>query len=366
MEGHGHDWFDRMCQWLSRKIKAPGRDKKGRCTMKLILTFILFGVYARSAGSPQRQPTSYADPNIRQQVSKQAFVDFVHANRHLNQHIPSSPPSGGMRVVTFNLHYFRDVFDKNSTLQNILRDVKDMNADVYLFQEVHMDTSKPDRKAFDAGLSSLGYKWQHVQAAPGATLGQMIASKYPLGKLRSLDLGYKRIMIEAELALKNNDKLTLFAAHWQNADVKAREKQARLTVGHIKKKGGLSMGKFVLGADFNATWQGEAIQTLATSGLMKTSYSVLKWPHPHVTCWSGRAIDFVWAGNEVSKHVDGTYVYYTLSSDHLPIIMDLSLQPDAYAGSSVGIISWVLVAVAIIGTGIGLVLFIRSRHAEGK
>lgn len=310
------------------RVHPKTRNMKMLATSSyLLLALVFFCAHSRSTESPQDHPASFTDPNQRQEVREEAFVQFIHSNKHLNQHIPASAPAEGMRIVTWNLHYFRDGFDKKSTLNEILWDVKEMGADVYLFEEVHMDTSKPDRHAFDSGLTALGYRWQHVRGAPGSILGQMIASRFPLSNLGYLELGYQRIMIEAELALENNGKLALFAGHWQNADNKAREMQARMTIDHIKRNGSAS---FIFGADFNAVYSSEAIQTLASSGLLKNSFDVLQWQHPNVTCWSGREIDFIWVSNEIEKHVVGTYLYYTLSSDHLPIIMDLDLQPQSF------------------------------------
>lgn len=302
----------------------------------------------RNAG-PQPQPDTY---KTNLPVSRENFEAFEKGNLHLNSYIPG-PPAKGLRIMTFNLHFFRDLYDKRSNLQEVLADIKTIGADICLFQEVTLPGSG-DRTAFDSGLEALGYKWRHFGSGPGAWLGNMIASKYPLSNLGSLDLDYTRVMVEGQVALLGGEKLTLFATHWQNADAEARNQQSKKTVDYFQKqKGGPAMGKFVLGADFNALYRSPAIQGLLRSGLMENSFNALRRPYPNYTCWGGTAIDFLFAGNGLAKTLVGTYMFHTLSSDHLPIIIDLDCHADPTAvastiSSSSSSIGWIIAVVLVI------------------
>lgn len=282
-------------------------------------------VEARGKAKQQYQPPSY---NKNQQISRQNFEAFETGNLHLNSQIPAAP-ANGLRIVTYNVHYFRDLHAAKPNVQNVLKDVKVMDAGVILFQEVLTDTSNKDRKDFDAGLDAQGYKWRYFANGPGAWLGNMIASKYPLSNKKTLDLGYSRVMLEAAVPLANGDEITVFATHWENADQLARNKQSKATVDYFNGKGGPGMGKFILGADFNAHHKSPAIQGLLKTGFMEISFNQLGWHMPDYTCWAGHPIDFLFAGNAAKNHVIGSYVYHTLSSDHLPVIIDLDLQPDS-------------------------------------
>lgn len=280
-------------------------------------------VEARGQAKQQYQPASY---NTTQKISRQNFETFEKANLHLNNQIPAAP-SNGLRVITYNVHYFTDLHAALSNVQNVLNDVRVMNGDVMLFQEVLTDTNNGDRKAFDAGLDAQGYKWRYFAHGPGAFLGNMIASKYPLSKTKTFDLGYTRVMVEAAVPIANGDEITVFATHWENGSQAARNQQSKATVDYFNKKGGANMGKFILGADFNAHYKSPAIQGLLATNYMNISFNQLHWHMPDYTCWAGHPIDFLFAGNDVRNNVIGTYVYHTLSSDHLPVIIDLDLQP---------------------------------------
>jgi len=335
--------------------------------------FLITAVHAgsRVPGKAQPQPASY---NQHQSVSRPNFEAFEKKQLGLNKFIPSAP-SKGLRIVTYNVHYFTDLFAKGCNVSNVLNDVRIMDAGVILFQEVLTSTSNQYRKDFDAGLDRLGYVYRYFEAASGAFLGNMIASRYPLQNLGVLDLGYARVMLEADVQLVGGDKITLFGTHWENADANARLKQAQITMKHFNAKG--AMGNFVLGADFNAHYRSPAIQTLVNSGLMRSSFSVLKWPYPNYTCWAGHPIDFLFIGSAAQKNVLGSYVYHTLSSDHLPIIVDLDLEP-ANGGKSAAqkgvttttssnfgfYLLLILSVLGVAGAAFAIVVVIRRRNAR--
>lgn len=284
------------------------------------------------AGTPQIHPTSYAPTDgskLSIAGSLQKLAAFVEANKNLNDHIPAKPPVGGMRIVTFNVNNLTDILTMKNTLYKVILDTMRMKADVYFFQEI---VNALYRTEIESDLNDMGYLYRYYDIAKGATLGNLIASRYPLNIIGSLDLGSNRIMLDAEIDLKNGGKLGLLATHWDNKDQSVRENQANMTVEYIKRKSaihGLNQYPFVLGGDFNATLEGNAIKTLTSSGLMLNSFQAFHCPNPNVTNQYGRAVDFLWAGNHVKNHVVGAYVYYTASSDHLPIIMDLNLEPAA-------------------------------------
>lgn len=354
--------------------QGPGRCPGDAMTMlqflASLLSVLFFLGYTEARGAkPQPQPESY---NKTTPISRPNFEVFEKSNLHLNSFIPSAP-SNGLRVVTYNVHYFKDLHAKVSNVQNVLADVRAMDAGVIIFQEVLTSTWDSDRKAFDAGLNSLGYKYLYFDNSSSCFLGNMIASRYPLQNLTSLDLGAARVLVEAEVPLQNGDKLTVFGTHWEVGNPATRLGQSKKIIDHINSKGGKAMGKFLLGADFNAHYMSPPIQNLLKSGLMRNSFNILNWPHPNYTCWAGHAIDFIFAGNDLTKNVIGSYVYHTLSSDHLPIIIDLDVMPDSTAvshasssasgsGSSYLIIG--AVVLVIIAAGAALYFFMKRRNAS--
>lgn len=301
--------------------------------MNSYLGLLLLAASSVWAATPQFQPASY---NKSQPVSRETFEDFEGKHLHLNQAIPQASEAR-IRVATYNVHYLRDLHDTKSNVQGVLADVRAMDATAILFQEVLGSPEDASRAAFERGLDSLGYIYRFFARPPGAFLGNMIASRHPLHNTAAVDLGSRRVLAEAQLRLANGKALTLMCTHWDHKSPAVRLGQSQRLVAHIRAKGHTD---YVLGADLNARHQSPAVQNLVTSGPMKTSFSALQWPHPDYTCWAGWAIDFLLVGPAVERSVLGTYVHHTLSSDHLPVLMDLSLQADARApaprGSSTG------------------------------
>lgn len=277
------------------------------------------------SGTKQIHPKSYATLDNSDKSNHLAFVNVVKNNQNLNKHIPQLTDDyyDGFRVVTYNVNKFKHRSSRNSVLP-LLRDFEVLAAPVLLLQDVPesmMDGHDPE---FFAVFENNGYDHLHFGAGNDGN-GVLIASLHPLHNKDSFELGDNHVIISSEIRFENGEKFTLFNTLWDHDNPDAREKQAELTVKYIKSKCGTTE-KFLLGGHFNATWSEKPIQTLAISGLMITPFDALDWQRPNLTSIDGRAIDFLWAGNQLQYNIEGTYVFYTDNTDYFPIVVDLDLH----------------------------------------
>lgn len=269
---------------------------------------------------PQPQPAGY---HRELEVSRENYEATERERLHLNQYIPSAP-RGGLRVVTFNLHFFRSLYDEQSNVSSVLEDIRNLDADILLLQEAVSSDFHPDRQAFDRALDSMGYLYRHFDIIAGFREGNMIASRLPLRNKASIPLGSNRILVMADVELQDHRLLTIYSCHWEVKSSEIRMSQSHMVLDKIAERNG-SDSMYILGADFNAMYDSPEMQNLFEGGRMSVSFDVLGWDRPDYSCWSGNAIDWLLPGNGLQQHVMGTYVYHSVSSDHLPIIMDLSI-----------------------------------------
>jgi endonuclease/exonuclease/phosphatase family metal-dependent hydrolase len=283
---------------------------------KLTFLFSLLLLGTR-AGQQQPQPPSY---NLTQRVGRGNFEATEKTRLHLNSYIPST--FGGIRFLTYNIHYHKDLHDVHNNVFNVLKEIQELNPTVAVFQEVLTNTSKALGVAFERGLDELGYKHRHFRAVNRAPLGNMIASKVPFTSTGGIDLSSCRSLTEVTIQLASGAPLTIYGTHLEVAAPKDRLQETQRVLAHIKSQ---SPANFILAADFNAKYDSQEMDVLTKSGLMSDSFRVLGWAPPNYSCWAGHAIDFALLSNAIQKDCKASFVYHSISSDHLPIVVDLNL-----------------------------------------
>lgn len=283
---------------------------------KLTVLFSLF-LLSVQAAQQQPQPPSYKHT---QEIGRPNFEATEKTRLHLNSYIPSD--FDGIRFLTYNVHYHMDLHVVHDNVINVLKEIQELNPTVAVFQEVVADTSDTLRVAFEKGLGELGYKHRHFRNVKGAWLGNMIVSKVPFTSTGGIDLSHVRSLTEVTIQLASGAPLTIYGTHLEVKPAKARLQETQRILAHIQSQ---SPTNFILAADFNAHYNSQEMKVLTKSGLMVDSFKVLNWRHPNYTCWAGHSVDFALLSNAIHKDCTSSYVYHSISSDHLPIVVDLDL-----------------------------------------
>ncbi|PJF18666.1 hypothetical protein PSACC_01522 [Paramicrosporidium saccamoebae] len=304
--------------------------------MHILPLFVLFStVYALDCNqvkrTPQVQPASYRGTGA---ASRSKFETLVRAQATLaNPAIPAVCDEA-FRVVTYNIHYHRDLHDSAGNNDLVKGDLLKFNPSAVIFQEVEANSNA--RQEFDKMLDSLGYRNRVFAAAKSAWLGNMIASKYPLTSIGKVELSSVRVLVAAS-AVIDGKKLAILGTHLEVGSSDSRQKEVQHILDYIKNTISPTYDRYVLGGDMNAHWNSAEIKTLRNSGRLAEVFETLKADNPKYTCWAGTTIDFIFASPVLSKELYGAYVYQTISSDHLPVMVDLKGSPEKNAAIQSGI-----------------------------
>lgn len=268
-----------------------------------------------------------------------------------NQYIPSPSPNH-LRIMTFNIFMQQNAYGKDN-LMELERVIKTVQPDVIFLQEV-LEGSDFSRNRFSQMMRKNGYgNWMLAQhTSKSQNLGNVVAVKDGIRVIErdQLDLPEpfyvkrdRNIMTKEEeleglipkwksgrtaahltiLLADGTTKLHLLSTHlgceWTNEN---RLEQARFLVDLVNNT---TDGMVVLGGDFNAWPDSEEVQLFTRSDVGRNVFDDINWNSPKYTCWVGTPVDYILIGRGLQGKVDGAYVYYTLASDHLPLIADFNI-----------------------------------------
>ena len=263
----------------------------------------------------------------------------------------------GFRIATYNVHYWCDVFEKN-TMNNILDDIKYINADIICLQEAIIGSIyKVNNKTINTEhiihlLEQLGYYIIFCNNVPtwfNSIYGNMMCVKkkfmnilknknvsiHGLKKLNTscVSGGVEQISETRCFIQLILPKYIIICTHLDICDEQTRTTQIKVILNIIKE----SKKKIILLGDFNSTDINDSLQK---ENIMKYVYNnQSKWINNNIikkikssgfksvintpTTWSNIQTDYIF-----TKGIPrvSTQVLYTPHSDHLPLIIDIPQQ----------------------------------------
>jgi len=261
-----------------------------------------------------------------------------------------------IRIASYNVHYWTDPFDDKDNQKEILEVIKAINADVIILQEVALD----NKETFDY-FSKEEYQYQFFAKAADfyGGFGNLLLSKHPFQENSAKQILFKdenkekRTIAHAVISLPGKNKISVYGTHLDVFDEtgKVRAKQIKQLIEIITDD---KNENILIAADFNETREKdynytinnkkvwdlvvadnkkrgvdptpvEVARQLTEAGFQDcfTHYGIIG---PRFTVWSGTIVDFIYLGKNWNLPVIGCYTYYDAASDHLPIIMDVSLE----------------------------------------
>jgi len=127
-----------------------------------------------------------------------------------------------------------------------------------------------------------------------------------------------------QVRLPNRRTITMYGTHLEvSGTEEIRGKQVQEILKIVKL---FNNNNVMIAADFNTVRENSPIKILQKAGF-KDCFTYLGWQHPTYTSWTGKEIDFIFLSPKWNLPLAGCYVYYDAASDHLPIIMDIKLEP---------------------------------------
>lgn len=310
--------------------------------ISLVTYFELVSMQQQTMGTTHITQVA-SDPNkpgslIKEKAFAQYRKEIVQAQQE-NKKIPKKDDSI-FRIMTYNVHFWRNPENTQGAMQKMMEVIFKVNPDILILQEVSPNEGFAQGKYFTNStamnlLKSLGFtEFSACNTVPQGWFGNVIA-----GKKKFLDIkrfafkGQKEGQAEArcytvaQAMLPTNDNVYIYGTHLEvRDDGTIRLAQIQEIMARINQY--LPNSNVLVAADFNATRKSGAVQQLQAAGY-KDCFTYMGWQHPTFTTWAGTEIDFIFLSPKWHLPLAGCYVYYDAASDHLPVIMDINLAPEA-------------------------------------
>lgn len=297
--------------------------------------YILKGIAENKKAKAAAQKEVYTKQQLKNRFVEQIKEIFNNLG-DINSAFPHEKNKNTLRVATWNVHAFTDPSGKPN-FDEMLKVIATINADIVILQEVIED------KKILAAFAALGYTFQSFAggASKKSNFGNLILSKFnfaqapekhrfgPKGKKHKRS--YVKVIIDlAKFGHKKN--LVVYGTHLEVSNPKQRYEEIEQLVDLANKN---DRGNNVLiAADFNETTNGKALKFLLDHGFTDI-FKLSKLESPYFTHWTGKVLDNIYLktsykfNKQIVKDWDlwisGGYVYYTATSDHMPVIVDFKI-----------------------------------------
>lgn len=303
----------------------------------------------------QDQPASLvAVLGAKPEAMAELYLKEQRTYSFLNFFVTRMRPKNTLRLVSYNVHWWSNTEHK-SNLAPILQTISDCKGDILVLQESNTflqgnDTGKPTPEA-QGQLAAMGYIYSAYDKPPraeGVDFVTSIWSKFPFISTTQHALGDNRHAIEANIQLPDQRIINLFGTH---LDVYDDTEQTRVSemkkLTQIMEKSRQIYPQQILAGDFNALrkqdydqdrWRHfqdhDRLRDVRTCSLAIDALEASKFvdsftkkgvPPPQCTTWSGRRIDYIYLSPTWTYTVEGSYVYHSEASDHIPIVVDFNL-----------------------------------------
>lgn len=262
---------------------------------------------------------------------------------NIQQSIPKTKDEKTFRICTFNVHMFIDYQNKEN-IDNIFDDIDKLDCDVIFLEETMFFNKSTKTKFYDFALSR--YKCMKVCNERYGI--NTILSKHKIDGVKIIPLGkgsVGKINRYATSCFVNigTKRFQIVGCHldvYDETEV-SRCKQMEIILKHIQLDNSIILGDLnALRKDDYTYTQWEKIkqidkdrnvtsQTQLTSLIENNNFiDSFKMAHidpPTISTWSDRRVDYIYINKNSNIDNVSSHVYKTLSSDHYPIYIDISV-----------------------------------------
>ena len=278
--------------------------------------------------------------NAGKSLLQQYWTEISNSKEHSN--VSNLPPKYGFRIVSWNIKSFRDTYNKDRRKSQIDL-MMTMDPDVLCLQECYYVNSIP--LSYPEILTKYPY---YFSVDAHKDYGNIIFSKHKIvgGKRHQLPgliegRGACQILMIIDGHYVNiwNCHLDVYDDTGRMRYLAIKQLLAQMDPGEIH----IWCGDFnsVDRSDYtDAEWdwlntnsrtrgvgpvpQAE-IDTLKLAGF-RNCFKIRGLPHPTMTCWTGKAVDFFWSRQLKYEHIRGVWTVVTDASDHYPLMMDIGFN----------------------------------------
>ena len=311
------------------------------------------------------RPTQSYLQKIKRKMDKEAAVRAFRAEIKgcKAAEVPKRRGEGYLRVVTYNVHMFKDPISKESNWDDVCANIKALDADVLILQEAtpyYGEDNDDTRKGFSDNYYCYFAKGK---ASSNRTneLGNMILVRKSVpvvenkrpdhkrgifghNKIYNPDENRSAVQVELnlqKLGCKNN--LIIFGTHLNNTNEKGEQEAEARVLCELANKDDTKGKNVIIAADFNAKAYSDTMKVF-DKNFMKSSFDMagitedLYFTHMYADVIDRillkNGYDYISKLTRKSKHADNTwslpivgcYILYDAASDHLPVVTDFKLR----------------------------------------
>lgn len=305
---------------------------------------------------------------------KNTFSEYIATHKELNKLIPLK--SDKIRIASFNVHYFTDMYEKTNTYKKVIEDVKNINADVIILQEIiiggnvhikHDDSLNVDVSKLYDEFKEIGYSkiiicnsvpsWFNSLYGNAMLIKNTMKCKNPIcpelnETIHTFEKTVKTVTVSGThegtpetrcyiyITIPIKDRhIHIYGVHLDVADEDERIRQVQYminNINHLKEKKPRDL--YLILGDFNTLslteypeaksdvflqHMGKVYNLLITNKFVDLSQN--NAVHKNVsnrvqTTWNNTRVDFIFSDKVIPYDY---YIYFTDSSDHLPVILDI-------------------------------------------
>ncbi len=241
------------------------------------------------------------------------------------------------RIVTYNLHKCRG-FDLRIVPERIVAVLLELEADILCLQEV-VNAPQDDPmydQAHTFARTFPEFHWTFGANRPyrDGTYGNMTLSRFPIRDWHNHDVSRPgrepRGILQTEIQITRDRHINLFNVHLGTGHMERRYQAGKLMNRGILDQPGLEGPRLVLG-DFNEWTRGLTARLLRSSFQTFRPHHAAKFPRTFPGMLPFLSLDHCYY--EPPLHVEQTRLWRSqkalFASDHLPLIVDFTLQPAA-------------------------------------
>lgn len=281
--------------------------------------------------TPQPLPSTYREPGGV--PSKPIFLKHIAKKLAINKSIPRVYKDV-FRIVKWNINTLKDPLKEFDNVDRILSEINLMQASVVVLQEVPIADVDRLRSRLDSGLEVRGFKYRAFHSTRKARVGNMIASK---------------VLFKENFKEKIHGTVNVIGVNFEFPDY-----QLMLITTHLNKRTNLqyqmrrfrkiikskvmpNFPNFLVACNFSTR---ELLPYDTSFSGIEDVFQILKWPPPVITRWKGDVDDYFLIKRKPEINLLGAYQFMTVSSAHLPLILDINVQNVHLLQTRVGVETW--------------------------
>lgn len=237
------------------------------------------------------------------------------------------------RVASYNARYFGLVNDPSGNIGILDNDLGMLRALTVVVHEFPVAFWKSESYGLVKGIFTkygLPYLCEQFIDDGVHSYGTIVASRYPLPKCKSMDLGDDELLLHAEVEYMGRP-ISLLGTHLERNNTEAVERvnQMSMVVDYVNDQG-LAIDPdipMILVLDTTLPWTADAIWTIRVGLPVEDTYQILDWTRPTYMTFEGVTRNYIFVSKNAKSMVVGTYMLHA-QSDCFSCAADLWKYPD--------------------------------------